>query len=343
MIQALNTLFVTLEGTYLRLDHETLKLQQEGKDLLKLPMHHIGGVVVFGNVLVSPFAISRLAEDGKSIVFLDRYGRFKARVQGPVSGNVLLRKAQHDAYNDHQLSLALSRAFVAGKIKNAKTMVNRAAREANNDADKMKLKKTAEMLKALLISLKSYDNVEQVRGVEGSAARAYFSTFSNMIKVNRDFFEFTRRTRRPPRDAVNCLISFIYTLLLHDCISALESVGLDPQVGFLHELRPGRPSLALDLLEEFRTIWADRLALALINRKQLQPDDFEERPGGSVTVKDKPRKGLLVSYQQRKQDEVTHPVVDKKMPMGLIPFIQARLLARRLRGDIEQYIPYIAR
>lgn len=185
--------------------------------------------------------------------------------------------------------------------------------------------------------------VEHVRGIEGVAARNYFSTFSNMIKVDREFFKFEKRTRRPPRDPINCLISFIYTLLLHDCVSALESVGLDPQIGYLHEIRPGRPSMALDLMEEFRTIWADRLTIALINRRQLQTGDFEERPGGSVVLKDKPRKNLLAAYQQRKQDEVMHPFLLKKMSLGLIPFIQARLLARYLRGDLDHYIPFISR
>lgn len=343
MIQLLNTLYVTIQGTYLHLDHETLKLEKEGKLLLQVPLHHIGGVVVFGNVLVSPFSIGKLSEQGKSLVFLSWSGRFKARVQGPVSGNVLLRRAQHQAYQDPDRSLEISKAIVAGKIQNSRTLTLRAARESRDSSDSNALTQTSGYLKALLQHLKTTTDIKQVRGFEGSAARAYFSTFTNMIKADREFFKFERRTRRPPRDAINCLISFIYTLLLNDCTSAIESVGLDPQVGFLHELRPGRPSLALDLMEELRSIWADRLTLALVNRKQIQPDDFEIRPGGSVRLKDKPKKILISAYQERKQDEITHPFLDRKTPFGLVPHLQARILARHLRGDIDAYIPFISR
>ena len=293
--------------------------------------------------MISPFLIGKLAEEGKSLVFLSKTGRFKARIKGPVSGNILLRKGQYLTYQDPIKTLQIVKAIVAGKIKNSRILVNRSAREAKSEEDSQILKQTSENLKKLLLNLPGATDINQVRGIEGSAARVYFSTFTEMIKTNRSFFKFLKRTRRPPRDAINCLLSFVYTLLLNDCISAIETVGLDPQLGFLHEVRPGRPSLALDLMEEFRSIFADRLVIALINRKQIQPEDFEIRPGGSVKLKDKPRKNLLIAYQERKQDEMIHPFIDKKTSFGLIPHLQARILARHIREDIEGYVPFISR
>jgi CRISP-associated protein Cas1 len=341
--QLLNTLYITIQGTYLHIDHETFKLDQEGKTLLQVPAHHIGAIVIFGNVMVSPFAISKLVEEGKSLAILDKYGRFKAKMTGHTTGNIFLRRAQHQAFENHDITVNITRCLVAGKIQNSRIMAARAAREANTDEDKEELRQTVESLAALLVNLEIADNVDTIRGIEGAAAKTYFSTLTNMIKANRSDFQYTERSRRPPRDRINCILSFLYSLLMNDCLAALEGVGLDPQLGFLHCLRPGRPALALDLMEEFRSIIADRLAIAVINRKQIQPGDFEEKPGGAIIMNDDSKKKLVIAYQERKQEEVTHPMLDQKMPVGLIPHVQARIMARHLRGDMESYIPYISR
>lgn len=341
MFQLLNTLYVTVQGTYLHIDHETLKLEQEGKTLLQVPLHHLSGVVVFGNVLVSPFAISRCADEGKMMVFLDRNGDFKAKVTGSTTGNILLRRAQHRTYDSSEKTIAIAQNIVAGKIQNSRNFITRTAREAKDGDTETSLRQIADSLTALLKNLENFDEVEKLRGIEGQAAKSYFSAFNYMLKAHQDFFNFTKRTRRPPRDPINCLISFAYTLLLNDCIAAVENIGLDPQLGYLHAIRPGKPSLALDIMEEFRSVIADRLVIALINRKQIQPDDFEERAGGAFRFRDAARKTLLVAYQERKQEMITHPFLKQKMPMGLVPHIQARLLARHLRGDMDAYIPFI--
>ena len=343
MRQLLNTLYVTTEGAYLHLDHETLKVEMEGITKLQVPLHHLGGVVCFGNVMVSPFLMHRCAEDGRALVFLDRNGRFKARVEGPVSGNVLLRHAQHLAASDAEKSIAIARNIVAGKIQNARQIVLRGGREGDIVDDIAPLQECAEVMSNVLTRLRSPRDLDEVRGLEGEAARTYFSVFDRMVREDREAFCLNGRSRRPPLDRMNALLSFLYTLLLSDCVAAVEGVGLDPQIGFLHALRPGRPALALDLMEELRAILADRLALTLVNRRQLSRDDFQERPGGAIHLSDKGRKEVLVAYQKRKQDEVQHPVVDQKVLLGLVPHVQARLLARHLRGDLEHYPPYLYR
>jgi CRISP-associated protein Cas1 len=343
MRQLLNTLYVTTEGAYLHLDHETLKVEMEGITKLQVPLHHLGGVVCFGNVMVSPFLLHRCAEDGRALVFLDRNGRFKARVEGPVSGNVLLRQAQHLAGSDAEKSIAIARNIVAGKIQNARQIVLRGGREGEIIDDIAPLQECAEVMSNVLTRLRSPRDLDEVRGLEGEAARTYFSVFDRMVREDREAFCLNGRSRRPPLDRMNALLSFLYTLLLSDSVAAIEGVGLDPQIGFLHALRPGRPALALDLMEELRAILADRLALTLVNRRQLSRDDFQERPGGAIHLSDKGRKEVLVAYQKRKQDEVQHPVVDQKVLLGLVPHVQARLLARHLRGDLEHYPPYLYR
>jgi CRISPR-associated protein Cas1 len=292
---------------------------------------------------VSPFAIHRLTTEGKSLVFLGRYGEFKAGVEGPISGNVLLRQAQYQAASDAVKALSIARNMVAGKIQNSRLVLMRAAREATISAEGDVLRQSADKLADLLRALEKTEAIESVRGIEGMASKTYFESFNMILRTEREAFAFKERSRRPPRDRINALISFLYTLLVHDCRSAAESTGLDPQVGYLHCLRPGRPALALDLMEELRPIIADRLAFSLINRKQIQADDFEERPGGAVSMSEKARKTLLGAYQARKQEEITHPTLNQKMPLGLVPQIQARLLARHLRGDLESYPPYIPR
>lgn len=343
MHQLLNTLYVTTEGAYLHLDHDTLKVKIEKETKLQVPVHHLGGIVCFGNVMLSPAAMARCAEDGRFVVLLDRNGRFKARVEGPVSGNVLLRSAQHEAMRDKALTLDIARNMVAGKIQNSRQIVLRGARESTDDDDSQTLKKTTDKLASTLSRLPKCQDIDQVRGIEGESARAYFSSFDRMVREDRETFKFNGRNRRPPRDPINALISFLYALLMNDCVAGAEGVGLDPQMGFLHTMRPGRAALALDLMEEVRSVLADRLALTLINRRQIQKRHFIDRPGGAVHLDDKGRKEVVIAYQKRKQEEITHPLLNQKMPLGLIPHVQARLLARTLRGDMENYIPYLYR
>jgi CRISP-associated protein Cas1 len=343
MHQLLNTLFVMTQGAYLRLDHETLKVEIEGTMQLQVPLHHLGGVVCFGNILVSPALIHRCGEDGRSLVFLGSTGRFRARVEGPVSGNVLLRRAQHLAHTDPAKVALIARNIVAGKVRNTRQIVLRGARETDSSEDVASLELCASSLRRCLASLEISTNLDQIRGLEGDAARTYFGMLDRMVREDREAFRLNGRSRRPPLDRMNALLSFLYALLLSDCVAAAEGVGLDPQIGFLHALRPGRPALALDLMEELRAVLADRLALTLINRRQVAPKHFEPRPGGAVYLSEDGRKEVVTAYQKRKQDEVQHPVLEQKVPFGLVPHIQARLLARHLRGDLEQYLPFLYR
>jgi CRISP-associated protein Cas1 len=343
MHQLLNTLYITTEGSYLRVDHETLKIEVERTTKLQIPVHHIGGVVCFGDVLVSPAAIHRCVEDGRFLVFLDRNGRFKARVEGPVSGNVLLRCAQHAALANAEKTVGIARNIVAGKLQDTRQIVLRGAREALTPEEATVLRDTADQLAGSITRLASCDNLDTLRGIEGDAARNYFSTWDRMVREERETFALNGRSRRPPKDRTNALLSFLYALLMNDCVAAVEGVGLDPQMGFLHALRPGRAALALDLMEELRSVLADRLALTLINRKQISAKDFVVRPGGAVHLVDEGRKGAIVAYQKRKQEEITHPTLNQKMPLGLVPHVQARLLARVLRGDMDDYVPFLYR
>ncbi len=343
MQQLLNTLYITTEGAYVRVDHDTLKIEVEKETKLQVPLHHLGGVICFGDVMMSPAAMARCAEDGRFVVLLDRNGRFKARVEGPVSGNVLLRCAQHAAMSNSEQTLAIARNIVGGKIQNTRQVVLRGAREADDAADAVSLKATAEALGNALGRVPLCEDLDVLRGIEGESARAYFGTFDRMVKEDRQTFTLDGRNRRPPRDPVNALLSFLYALLMNDCVAAVEGVGLDPQMGFLHALRPGRAALALDLMEELRSVLADRLVLTLINRRQVAAKHFQARSGGAVHLEDEARKDVIVAYQKRKQEEITHPVLDQKMPLGLVPHIQARLLARVLRGDLEAYPPYVHR
>ncbi|WHZ24970.1 MAG: CRISPR-associated protein Cas1 [Nitrospira sp.] len=343
MHQLLNTLYLTTEGAYLRLDHDTLRVEVERETKLQVPIHHLGGIVCFGDVLVSPAALARCAQDGRFVVFLDRNGRFQARVEGPISGNVLLRCAQHAAMREPDTTLTIARHLVGGKIQNSRQIVLRAARETDRPDDGEALRQTAEALANVLGRIPLSPDLEHLRGLEGEAARKYFATFDRMVREDRATFTLNGRNRRPPTDPVNALLSFLYALLMNDCVAALEGVGLDPQMGFLHALRPGRAALALDLMEELRSPFADRLALTLINRRQVTANQFHARPGGAVQLEEAARKEVIVAYQKRKQEEITHPVLDQKMPLGLVPHVQARLLARVLRGDLAAYPPFLAR
>lgn len=343
MRELLNTLYVQTQGAVLHLDHDAVRVEIERETKLRLPLLRLSGIVVFGRVTVTPFLIQRCAEDGRNLVWLDRNGRFKARVDGPTRGNVLLRRAQHLALSDRKRALQIARQFVAAKIQNSRQVLLRSAREATEAAGREALTAAGERLAGRLGELPACQDLDMLRGVEGDAARTYFGVFGYHIRGDQGAFAMDGRTRRPPRDRVNATISFLYALVRGECIAALESVGLDPQVGYLHALRPGRPSLALDLLEELRPVIADRLAITLINRKQLQAEHFVMLPGGAVNLNEDGRRLVLQAYQKRKEEEVSHRVLQQKLPVGLIPYVQARLLARHLRGDLDDYPPYLYR
>jgi CRISPR-associated protein Cas1 len=342
MIQLLNTLYVMTQGAYLRLDHDTVRVEVDGETRLRVPLLHLGGLMCMGDVRLSPFLIHRCAEDGRSVVLFSRGGQFRARVEGPTSGNVLLRRAQHEALSDPARAVAMARAVVAGKLQTSRQTLLRGAREARPAEDGAALRGAAEALALLLPSLRDQTDLDRVRGVEGEAARTYFDHFGRMI-ADRETFAFRHRSRRPPLDRINALLSFIYALVRSDCVAALEGVGLDPQVGYLHALRSGRPALALDLMEELRPWLADRLALTLVNRRQVTAEHFETFPGGAVLLTEEGRRTVVTAYQARKQEEQHHRVLDRTVPVGLIAHIQARLLARHLRGDMAEYLPHVPR
>ena len=342
-MQLLNTLYVTLPDAWLRLDNDTLRIEVERETRLRVPLHHLTAVVCFGHVGLSAPLMHRLADEGIALVLLDSNGRFKARLEGAVSGNVLLRQAQFARGADAAFTLDMERSFVAGKIKNTRQVLQRGAREAKSEAEAAVLTRRADDLAASLRALPEAAALDAVRGVEGEAARQYFSGLPLLVRADlREHFTMDGRTRRPPRDRFNALLSFLYAMWMNDCRSALEAAGLDPQVGFLHALRPGRAALALDLMEEFRP-WADRLALTLINRGQLAANYFVLREGGGVSLQPDARKTVVVAYQERKKDEINHPLLAQSVPLGLVPLVQARLLARALRDDAAPYVPFVAK
>lgn len=341
MKKLLNTLYATTEGASLRKDGENLVAEVDGAERGRVPLHMLGGVVVFGGIFVSPPLIGALARAGITLVLLDRHGRFEARVEGPVSGNVLLRRAQYRA-SEHPDEIV--RSIVSAKIANQRAVLQRALRDHGEEmaADRRAaVEATIRRLEQILRRVTFMnEGAEVMRGAEGEAAYGYFTVFNDMIRSPDPEIRFAGRSRRPPLDPVNALLSFLYTLLTHDCRSAAESVGLDPAVGFLHRDRPGRPSLALDLMEELRPVLADRLALSLVNRRQLGSGDFEKRDGGAVLLSEGGRKIVLTAWHDRKREERRHPFLDEMAPLGLVPYVQAQLLARHLRGDLDAYPPW---
>ena len=342
-MQLLNTLYVTTPDTYLRLDNDTLRVEVNRETRLRVPLHHLSAVVCFGHINLSAPLMHLLADRGIALVLLDDNGRFKARLEGAVSGNVLLRQAQFQRVADPAFTLDMARASVAGKIKNTRQVLQRGAREAKAEDEANALARLADNLAASLRALPGENSLDGVRGIEGEAARRYFSGLNLLVRADqRAAFAMDGRTRRPPRDRLNALLSFLYAMWMNDCRSALEAAGLDPQVGFLHALRPGRASLALDLMEEFRP-WADRLALTLINRGQLKAHDFVLREGGAVALQPDARKAVVVAYQERKKDDINHPLLAQSVPLGLVPLVQARLLARAMRDDGAPYVPFVAK
>lgn len=341
MKKLLNTLYVTTEGASLRKDGENVVASIDGEEKARAPMHMLSSIVLFGPVQVSPAVLGACAVAGITIVFLERNGRFQARVEGPAAGNVLLRRAQYRA-SDQPLEIV--RSIVMGKVANQHAVVSRAMRDYGAEMDEPARDELGGTLERLAFMLRgaisSADSPDALRGSEGEAAHLYFKCFPKLIRSPDPELRFNGRSRRPPLDPVNALLSFVYVLLTHDCRSAAESVGLDPAVGFLHRDRPGRPSLALDLMEELRPVLADRLVLSLVNRRQVRANDFITRDGGAVILTDEGRKVVLTAWQERKREERRHPFLNESAPIGLIPYLQALLLARHLRGDIDAYPPY---
>lgn len=344
MQHLLNTLYVMTPLAYVHLENDTLRIDVERQKKMQVPLHHLGAVVCFGNIMVSPALMHRCADDGISLVLLDDNGRFKARLEGAVSGNIILRRGQHRAAADEQFALRTAQAMIAGKLRNSRQVLMRGVREADDPQDQQRLSQAAESLARSIRNLPVIGNLDVLRGIEGDAAKIYFSALPSLVRANiREFFTMSGRSRRPPRDRFNALLSFLYSMVMNDCRSALESVGLDPQLGFLHAVRPGRAALALDLMEEFRAILADRLALTLINRGQITSRDLTEREGGAVYLEGDARKAVVVAYQERKQEEITHPLLGAKVSIGLLPQLQARFLARTIRGEMDVYIPFLAK
>ena len=340
----LNTLYVTTEGAWLRKDGENLVMEVEGAERARLPMHMLSGLVCIGRVMVSPPLLGHCTEHGICVSYLSAHGRFLARVEGPVSGNVLLRRAQYRAADDPQRCGLLVRHLLVGKVHNQRSVLGRGLRD---HADKLgaddlgRLQHAHKRLGRLVDKLMLESDTNQLRGLEGEAAACYFDSFGLLVRNEDPAFAFKGRSRRPPLDALNALLSLLYTLLTHDCRGALEAVGLDPAVGFLHRDRPGRPSLALDLMEEFRPVLADRLALSLVNRKQVSARDFQTLDNGAVLLRDDARKLVLTAYQERKREELQHAFIGESAVFGLFPFLQAQLMARHLRGDLDAYPPFL--
>lgn len=344
MRRHLNTIYVTSEDAWVRKDGANIVVEVDGVERGRAPIHMIGGLICFTRAGMSPALMAACAENGVAVSFLTPNGRFQARVEGPRTGNVLLRRAQYRAAETSALAVAFARGVVAAKAANQRTVIRRALRDhrptlstaAEAALVEAELRLGDSARRAMLA-----DNVASLRGIEGEAASAYFAAFGYLVRVDEDAFRFGVRSRRPALDRFNALLNFLYALLGHDCRSALESVGLNPQVGLLHADRPGRASLALDLIEEFRPVIADRLALSLVNRGQLRAADFTIEEAGAVTLKDDARKAVLTAWTERKKEELRHPFLGESVTLGLVPHIQAQLLARHLRGDLDGYPPFV--
>jgi CRISPR-associated protein Cas1 len=334
---------VSTQGSYLHQEGETVVIEQEKKKVLQLPIHTLGSIVCFGNVMCSPFLLGFCAERDVSVSFLSANGRFLASVLGPVRGNVLLRRQQYRMADNEQITKEISSNLVSGKLANCRVVINRAVRDHSSKIDVNALREASKKIGKIIERIPRANSNDEVRGFEGQAAAEYFRVFNHLIVDQKQDFIFSERSRRPPLDEVNALLSFVYTLLAHDVRSALETVGLDPAVGFLHRDRPGRPGLALDIMEEFRPVIADRIVLSLINRKQLGKKDFTKAANGAVIMNDDTRKTVLTEYQHRKQEEIHHPYIEETVPIGLLFFIQSNLMARYVRGDIDGYPPFFWR
>ena len=341
MKKLLNTLYITTPDRYLSLDGENVVIQSDGKEIGRVPLHNIERIMTFGYTGASPGLMGKCARDGIELVFMSGSGRFLARVEGEVNGNVLLRRQQYRFADDGQKSLAIARNIICAKLFNSRWTVERTMRDHTMRIDTDKFGSCSELLQNSIKNAKEAGDIDSLRGIEGEAAQIYFSVFDDMILQQKDDFSFGTRSKRPPRDNVNALLSFAYSLAAGMCASSLEAVGLDPYVGYMHTDRPGRRSLALDLVEEFRAPLCDRFVLTLINKKMISPNDFDKREDGAVLLNDSGRRTFITAWQKRKDEELRHPFMDEKMPWGILPYAQALLLARYIRGDLDAYPPFM--
>ena len=341
MRHLLNTLFVTSEDAYLSLDGENVVVNRDKQEVGRFPLHNLSGIVSFSYAGASPALMGACAQRDVGLAFSTPRGKFLARVTGIEQGNVLLRREQYRAADDVLRSCGIARNMIFGKLYNARWSIERTRRDHKLRIDEAAFQRASETLKGLLPQAAEEISLDALRGLEGVGAAAYFSVFDDMILRNKDSFCFHGRNRRPPLDNVNAMLSFAYSLLTNDCASALESVGLDAYVGFLHRDRPGRTSLALDLMEELRPCMADRFVLTLVNNRVMLPEDFVQEESGAVRMTDNARRKFLKAWQERKQEPITHPYLEDKLPWGLVPYVQALLLARCLRGDLDAYPPFL--
>lgn len=341
MRHLLNTLFVTSEDAYLTLEGENAVVKRGEEAVGRYPLHILSGIITFSYAGASPALMGACAKRNIALSFCTPRGKFLARSCGENGGNILLRRMQYRVADDPGPCCRIARSFIFGKVYNCRWVIQRTLRDHKLRVDEEKLRSVSDQLKAQLPLIAEETSAEALRGLEGASATLYFSVVNDLILSNQDAFAFHGRSRRPPMDRINALLSFVYTLLAHDCASALESVGLDSYAGFLHRDRPGRSSLALDLMEELRPCIADRFVLTLINNRIIKPEDFEVRESGAVYLKEDSRKSVLSHWQQRKQEQIIHPYLDEKIPWGLVPYLQALLLARYLRGDLDDYPPFL--
>lgn len=340
MKKLLNVLYITVADTYLALDGENIVIKKEEDVVMRVPLHNLENIVCFGYPGASPALMGACADHDIGLCFLTPKGRFLARVIGKVRGNVLLRKKQYLISEDQEESVRIAVSFLLGKIANCRKVIQRAIRDHAMLVDVKLLREASAFLKESLRMVNESKTINDLLGFEGSAAKVYYGVFDQLILQQREAFHFAERSRRPPLDNLNALLSFLYTLLTSEVSSALETVGLDPYVGFLHQDRPGRPSLALDLMEELRPVFADRMALSLINRNQINGKGFKEKESGGILMDDDTRKIVLTAWQERKKELILHPFLKERVAFGLIPYIQALLLSRFLRGDLDAYPPF---
>lgn len=340
MKKLLNTLYVTSSDNYLSLDGENIVILDMEKELGRIPLHNLEAVVSFGYRGVSPALMGACAKRNISLCFLTPQGKFLARVTGEVKGNVVLRKKQYKMSEDEGFSLGVAKNCILGKVYNSRWVLERATRDHSMQIDVESVKQASNFLKQSLVNIESCCNMAQLRGYEGEAASIYFGVFNHLVLQQKKDFIFAGRSRRPPLDNINAMMSFVYTLLTNTIASALEAVGLDPYVGYMHTDRPGRASLALDLIEELRPVLADRFVLTMINRKMVSKKDFVRKEDGAIIMSDSIRKTLLTEWQNKKKDMIKHPFLDEKVEWGMIPYVQAMLLARYLRGDLDEYPPF---
>ena len=341
MKKLLNTLFIVQPDTYLSLDGENVVILKEQERLGRVPLHNIESIVTFGFSGASPALMGYCANKNISLIFLTQSGKFLARVIGKSKGNVILRKVQYRISDNEKMSTEVARNFIVGKIYNNKWIIERMTRDYALRIDIDQFKKTSKQLSSIIKEVRQCEDLERLRGLEGQAAISYNRLFNHMILQQKEDFFFHSRSRRPPLDNVNAMLSFAYTLLANDMASALEGVGLDAYVGFLHRDRPGRVSLALDVMEELRGVYADKFVLSLINKRIVNKDDFYKKENGSVLMTDEARKKFISAWQNKKMEKITHPYLNEKIQWGLVPHAQALLLARYLRGDLDEYPPFL--